>query len=245
MMHALICEDDRLYRKSIQEKIENWTSSFGHQDIEIHSFHSSEDLLEAWKSGLPAHIFILDIEIPNELSGMNLAKIIRSSDMNVPIVFVTNYEQYVYEGYTFSALRYLKKPIIESDLYPCLDIAYQHYQLLHQECSILSIPGEKIVLRYSEILYIEAHSPNIAISTLIFERPITIRYRLSKIITLLPSPLFCPFHRSYVVNISQIRILKRTQLILSNGLSLPVSEKYEDELFEKFNQYHQGGYRCI
>lgn len=240
-MHAIICEDDLIYRNSIKNKIESWSNITGHCDIAIHSFHSSEDLLESWLKGLRAHIFFLDIEIPNELNGLELARRIRASDADVPIVFVTNYEEYVYQGYTFSALRYLKKPIVEEDVFPCLDIAYRHYLLLHQECSVLSIPGERIVLRYIDILYIEAHSPNIQILTLNFKKPLIVRYRLAKIATILPSELFCPCHRSYIVNISQIRILKKTQLVLSNGVSLPVSEKYENILFERFNKYHQEG----
>ena len=53
---------------------------------------------------------------------LQLAKLIRQTDEDVPIVFVTNYAEYVYQGYTVNALRYLKKPVLESDISPCLDI---------------------------------------------------------------------------------------------------------------------------
>ena len=172
---------------------------------------------------------------------MELAKLIRQTDEDVPIVFVTNYAEYVYQGYTVNALRYLKKPVLESDIFPCLDIAYKHYTLSHQESSIISIPGEQIVLRYAEILYLEARSPNLLIKRIGSSSDISFRYRISKVYPLLPSELFAFCHRSYIVNLSKIRILKRTQLVLCSNEVLPISEKYVDELFHKFNAYHQRG----
>ena len=160
---------------------------------------------------------------------------------DVPIVFVTNYAEYVYQGYTVNALRYLKKPVLESDISPCLDIAYKHYTLCHQESSIIAIPGEQIVLQYAEILYLEACSPNLIIKRIGSSSDISFRYRISKVYPLLPSELFAFCHRSYIVNLSKIRILKRTQLVLCSNEVLPISEKYVDELFHKFNAYHQRG----
>lgn len=241
VMQIIVCEDDALYQRSIHDKIDSWVHATDNTDVEVHVFHSSEDLLELLERGFRAHVFFLDIEIRNEMNGLELAKFIRCYDPEVIIVFITNYEEYVYQGYTLNALRYLKKPIIDSDLFPCLDIAYQRYQSLYQEQSVLSLPNEKIVLRYSEIIYIEAHSPNLYISTVNLKQPIIVRYRLSGILNLLPHTLFSPCHRSYIVNISQIRVLRKTSVLLSNNTSLPVSEKFVNELFEKFNQYHQKG----
>lgn len=239
MMNIILCEDDPLYRKSLCTKINAWMRTSKVVDVDVQVFRSSEDLLEEWNAGMRAHLLLLDIEIPNELNGMELAKIIRKTDLDVPIVFITNYDDYVYQGYVIRALRYIKKPVIESDLFPCLDIAYHHYSLLHQERSVLSVPGKEVVLRYAEILYIEAHSPNICIFTLNLESPICIRYRLSQICDLLPDTLFAPCHRSYIVNLSQIRILKRNQLLLSNNIWLPVSDRFVSTLYERFNSFHQ------
>lgn len=242
MMKICICEDDALTGQSIGQSIEKWIKTTNNFDVEIRTFHSSEDLLERWSKNLQVHMFILDIEFPNEMSGMELARRIRLADPDVPIVFVSNYEEYVYQGYTFSALRYLRKPVLEADLFSCLDIAYRRYSLLYEESAMISIPGAKIALRHSEILYIEAHSPELSIVTVHFREPLVIRYRLAKILELLPSALFSPCHRSYIVNISHIRILKKTQLVLSNGAILPISEKYEDSVFDKFNHFHQEGF---
>ena len=180
MMQVWLCEDDPLFRISIESKISNWSKSNHNSDLSVTTFRSSEDLLEHWQLGNHADIFFLDIQIPKELSGLELAKLIRQTDEDVPIVFVTNYAEYVYQGYTVNALRYLKKPVLESDIFPCLDIAYKHYTLSHQESSIISISGEQIVLRYAEILYLEARSPNLLIKRIGSSSDISFRYRISK-----------------------------------------------------------------
>ncbi|MDO5377561.1 MAG: LytTR family DNA-binding domain-containing protein [Clostridia bacterium] len=241
MMNILVCEDSPLYQQSIRQKIESWSRLTGHCDVEIHMFHSSETLLEQWERGLAAHIFFIDVQIPNEMSGIDLAAEIRKKDQEVPIVFVTNYAEYVYQGYTFNALRYLKKPVTEEDFYPCLHIAYRRYSLRSDQRLVLSLPKEKIVLRYIEILYIEAQSPDLYIHTLAFEKPIVIHYKLSKLLEMLPSTLFALCHRSYIVNVSQIRALRKTNVLISSGEELPVSNRCLSALHACFNQYHQKG----
>ena len=90
MMQVWLCEDDPIFRTSIESKISNWSKANHNFDLSITTFRSSEDLLEHWQLGNHADIFFLDIQIPKELSGLELAKLIRQTDEDVPIVFVTN-----------------------------------------------------------------------------------------------------------------------------------------------------------
>ena len=110
-MRVIICEDERCFQEALCNAIEEWKELTNHQDVSCICFDSSEDLLASWEGGLSAELLFLDIQIPGELSGMALAKKIRQHDQTVSIVFVTNYADYVYEGYVVNALRYLKKPI--------------------------------------------------------------------------------------------------------------------------------------
>lgn len=49
-----------------------------------------------------------------EMSGMELARTIRSKDNEVKIIFVTGIKDYVFEGYEVGAIRYILKPIEEA-----------------------------------------------------------------------------------------------------------------------------------
>ena len=134
-MQIIICEDDTMFQMSILEKIEYWSEVSGHGEVKVSLFSSSEDLLEKWGHGINADVIFLDIQFDNELNGMELARLIRLTDAYVPIVFITNSEAYIREGYAIRALRYLGKPISYSDIAPCLDIAYKQHSLSHHMLS--------------------------------------------------------------------------------------------------------------
>ena len=240
-MHIIVCEDDSMYLKSIIEKIKNWSEISHHADAQILMFSSSEDLLEQWNQGIKADIMFLDIQFGSEMDGMELAKQIRETDSYVPIVFITNSEAYIREGYKVQALRYLSKPVSYNDLAPCLDIAYKQYTLSHNKFFICAEAGQRIAIRHAEIYYFEAQSPYSLIHRQDEKEATKLRYRFADVLSMLPRELFVPCHRSYIVNIIHIRGLKRTELLLSDGSVLPVSKPYVEVLSQAFDSYYQEG----
>lgn len=126
-MQIIVCEDELLYQKSIDSKIEQWKQASKYANIKKAFFSSSEDFLEQWKKGLNADIILLDILFSHEMDGMALAKRIRETDQSVLIVFITNSEAYVKEGYAVNAFRYLNKPVCYDDIARCLDVAYKQH----------------------------------------------------------------------------------------------------------------------
>ena len=79
-MNVIVCDDTDFYVSVLKDHIKHWSVSRQHQNATItHCFSSSEDLLYAWQSGLTIDVLFLDIQIPGEMSGMDLAKAIRRS----------------------------------------------------------------------------------------------------------------------------------------------------------------------
>lgn len=68
----------------------------------------------------PFDLIFLDIDLGG-MDGMALARKIRETDSEVPILFLTNHREYVFEGYEVQAFRYLLKPVTEDTLFPLLD----------------------------------------------------------------------------------------------------------------------------
>lgn len=236
-MRIVVCEDESTYRNSMHEKIKKWQRERNIYDIQIELFHSSEDFLYAWDRDLSADLLLLDIIFPNEIDGLALAYHIRETDTNVPIVFITNAESFVHEGYKVSALRYLSKPLHYSDIAPCLDIAYRQYKLASKDFFIVGEQGRRVALHYSEIIYFEAQTPY----TLLYKEngePIKMRTRFSTILSQLPQDIFYPVHRSYIVNIMHLCALKRNEVLVSSGAVLPLSKTYCSVVNEAFDHYY-------
>lgn len=63
------------------------------------------------------------------------------------------------------------------------------------------------------------------------------RNSIKDILQVLPTSLFVQVHRSYIVNLKEIALLKANELELKNSISIPVSRKYKKEIQQ---QYFQG-----
>ncbi len=240
-MHIAICDDEALYREAVGQMICRWISTSGNSDTLLSLFSSSEELLEQFNRSHTIDLLFLDIKVPGELDGINLAKEIRKINSNVQIVFITNYDEFVYEGYTVNALRYLRKPILEEDVFFCCSYVYNRTSLQKHECILLQSGNKRLTIKYAEILYAEIKSHSLYVFTTRESTPIKLSLNLSDFEERLPSKLFALCHRSYIVNLSRIRLLTRTRLVLTDGTSLPVSRTYSEKLNKKFDTYFQGG----
>ena len=73
-MQVIVCEDERVFQKSICEQIDQWIHKTHHEDVNVTLFSSSEDLLDGWQKGIDADILFLDILFHNEMNGLEIAK---------------------------------------------------------------------------------------------------------------------------------------------------------------------------
>lgn len=239
-MHIVICEDERCFQDAIFRAVQNWREATNNQDATCTCFSSSEELLASWENGLSADLRFLDIQIPGELSGMALAKRIRERDQTVSIVFVTNYADYVYEGYVVNALRYLKKPIRNEDIYTCLEIAFRHYSLLSQDKLSIVCCDQRLVLPYSEIIHVEIQSHYLRMTLSHSDEKPKVRARLRDFAMQLPQQLFAQCHRSYIINLDHIRRFTRENVMMSNHDVIPVSQTFATSLKKKYDWYYTG-----
>ena len=114
MFRVVICEDEISQREKLKEYIQKIFDE-NKEKVEITEFESAVDLLSDNIVLKEVDIFILDIKL-NGLSGMDLAKLIRKEDDRSEIIFVTSLVEYIQEGYTVRAYRYLLKPIEYEEL---------------------------------------------------------------------------------------------------------------------------------
>ena len=237
-MKVLICEDQEESRKAAAEHVRKWAEANGYSDVQITAFPSPSALLNQWASGLKADLLFLDIEFEEEMDGIALAREIRKTDENVPIVFITNYESYWRDGYEVNALRYLNKPVAYEKIAPCLDIARRRMQLSPGDYLTWDEGGKRIAVPFSEIVYLEAQSPYVIIRT--EKESIRVRCRFLQLTAQNAHPLFVACHRSYRVNLLHIRRMTRTDITLSTGEVLPLSKNCADGLYAAFDAYYQG-----
>ena len=241
-MNIAICDDEILFLSSIAKKVMLWAQKNGHsKSLIIHSFTSSEDMLDAWQHGMQMDALFLDIQIPGEMSGLAAAKQIRNTNESLPIVFITSYRQYAEEGYTVNAMRYLHKPITEEAITDCMNLIWRRWCLQNGDCVVLDLPTQILRLPIQSILYTEVigHTCYVQVTDRI--EAYQFRQSMNYIQQRLSSKIFVQCHRSYLVNLMYIRQITKNSLVMSDGKEIQIGRKYKEVLLREFRRYYMKG----
>ena len=111
-MNIAYCEDEKIQLEYMEQLIKKWADE-GNDTVTYFGYGSAKELLFEHPDSFPFDLLLLDIDMDG-MDGMALAKEIREKDQKLPIVFLTNRSEYVFEGYEVGALRYLLKPVEET-----------------------------------------------------------------------------------------------------------------------------------
>ena len=184
-------------------------------------------------------IVFLDIQMP-QLNGIEFARIIPE---DTRIIFTTAYSDYAVEGFRVNALDYLLKPISYEEFLAAARRALSWYEMKHQASSEKAVlektpekAGEYIIVkseyklvqvRIADILYIEGLKDYVKIYTEGSDKSIMTLLSMKALEQTLPSDNFMRVHRSYIVNLSKIRVIERNRIIFGRT-QIPVSESYKD-----------------
>ena len=92
-MKIVICDDEKIFVDKTYDIVKKYC-----EDDEISCYEDAEQLLnDIENSTYNNDIYILDIEIDN-INGLDIAKKIREKDTSALIIFLTNYDKYVYDA---------------------------------------------------------------------------------------------------------------------------------------------------
>ncbi|MDF2538981.1 MAG: two component transcriptional regulator, LytTR family [Herbinix sp.] len=237
-MRIGICDDDEIQLNYIKSKLEEWSKT-KHISSEIKLFRSAEAFLFEHPESFPFDLLILDIQM-GKMSGMELARQIRAEDKSIYLLFLTGLKEYVFEGYEVGAQRYLLKPIKEDQLFSALDDIDHRFHTNQPKYYIFQYAGEMLKVEECNIISIEALGHYLKMTTVnqIYEW----KYSIGQIAKEL-GPDLITVHRSYIVNIKYIEKINKSDLLLSNGLSVPVSRNQYQGLNEAFIRYYKGDIR--
>lgn len=153
------------------------------------------------------------------MNGVELAKRIRKENDAVQIIFITGYTDYIAEGYEVSALHYLVKPLSETKLFKVLNRAVLKIRK-NEKSLYLSLSGEMIRIPIYEIKYLEVQQNYVTVHS---KKDYTVKKTLGEFERKLDER-FYRMGRSFIVNLSCIDKITKTDVFLSDGRSFPCPE---------------------
>ncbi|MEC6822123.1 LytTR family DNA-binding domain-containing protein [Photobacterium piscicola] len=204
-LNALIVEDEYLAREELTYLIEK---------------HSTINIVAAFDDGLDAFKFLqsnkvdvvfLDINVPS-IDGMLLARNIAQFSHKPQIVFTTAYKEYAVDAFELEAVDYLLKPLNEQRVIGLLAKLQARAQEQEPPQVTTNIRSHTINLMLNNHIHVTAISDiccaianekvtHVYTAEGCFVAPITI----SELMLRLPTSDFFRCHRSYCININDVK----------------------------------------
>ena len=230
-MRIAICDDEEIYRVELKTILDKLLVNV---DYNIDTFDDGRQLMESF-SKAPYDLVFLDIEMP-AVDGITLAKSIRSRSENVFIVFLTGHIEYALEGYEVNALRYLTKPVDIGKLKEVIRYVQEKQGSARQ--LIIREDGEEILIDIGDVIYMESMNQNVRIVSAKGEH--VIRYNIGDFEEQLKNDGFFRIHRGYLISLSKVKKLVKSDVIMEDGTALPVSRSNLKPLKEALYAYVEG-----
>ncbi len=233
-MNCIIIDDDKLSLRIIEDFVGKT------EGLElVGAYSSAVDAINGMsKEDAPkVHLIFLDIEMP-EMSGIDFLKSL--SELPQVIIYSSK-EKYAVESYEFDVTDYLLKPVQYGRFIKAITRAKERFEKQEKvagEGSEIFIKNNSTLVRvkYDDILWIEALENYVVVNT--FKEKYTIHFTMKAISEKMPSEKFVRVHRSFIVNISKIKMIEDNSVIIKheNGSKIiPIGKSYKDKLMDDIN----------
>lgn len=224
MITFAVCDDDPLMIRELSARLSAYMNQRPSLDYRITEFADGTSLLG---SGGNFDLIFLDIRM-NCPDGMETARQLRRQGNRSLLIFVTVLREYVFDAFAVHAFDYLIKPLDNIRFTQVMDRALRALEqqpekplLIRQGNACQVIPPSQIV--YCEVLGRKIYLHRRDGGTVVFYgRLHTLEQRLDS--------RFFRCHRSYLVNLDDIRECGSGLAVLSQGGQIPVSRLRERDL---------------
>ena len=177
-------------------------------------------------------ILILDIML-GENNGISFAECLRDTENQIPVIFISSSEKFVFDAYSAEPVGYILKPVSRQKLAEALTRAIRH---LIPKSIIIDTPSRTVSFHIRDITYIEIINKELQIH--LQDGTVTKIYKsLSAVREILPKDIFVQCHRCYIVSLYAVRSIRRFEITLNNHEIIPVSKYSYRDVQEQLQQY--------
>lgn len=222
MLNIGICDSNASHRNQLHRVLS--TLLFDTAEIRIFHFQSGQEVLKALENRT-LHVDLLFLEIAlSDVNGLCVAAALRAAAYKVDIIFLTELERYVYDGYVYHAFDFLIKPISAKKISVCIRRYINEKLDARGNYLTISSKGYTERLDLHKVRYFESRQRKVV--AILEDRTVEFYQKLGELFEVVQRIGFIRCHQSYVVNASQIAVLQSHELILLDGTTIPVSKRY-------------------
>lgn len=209
-MRIAICDDEKYFRNSLKEQLNNYAEKFGF-DFSYTEFSSGDQLLA---SDIEFDLIFMDYQM-SSINGIDTVEKLRRRNDKTTVVFISSFREVVFSSLHVQAHRFLVKPPDTEELYEALDSFMDKY---NSGSYVLAFDEENDSMKRipeCEVIYAEADNSYCRVMT--SDGCYLYRNTLSEFEKSLKSDFFYRAHRSYLVNLNYIENYSRSEIVFENG----------------------------
>lgn len=228
MLNFVICDDNLPALKRLSKMLE---SIFIKDNIEAKigcSASTPHEVLE-YTQDHKVDVLFLDINLNANLTGCDVANLVRKNNKNVYIIFLTGHLEYALLAYKYKTFDYLPKPIVDERLEETIKRLIEDMSL--EGCHFIKLNNNRTIINSNEINFIKKDGMKLVFCT--GKENYETYSSFSKFETCLPEN-FVRCHKSYIVNINNVKKYKINENILelNNNCSCNIGAKYKSNFME-------------
>lgn len=233
MIKFIVIEDDKAHQEKVKSILRKIT--FNNEDeVNIFTYEKySAKLREEIQDKATRKVFVIDIELQNNCSGVQIAKSIRENDWESEIIFMTNHDKMfetvyrnVYKVFDFIEKFHNFEARLEKDVKEILKMNFDNKMFVYRARNI------DLNLYYKEILYIYRDTEDRKIIIVTTKNKFSLNSTIQDTLEKLDNR-FRLVHRACIVNLDRVQKYnwKDKYFILDNGVKVDLlSKKYRKEV---------------
>ncbi len=181
-------------------------------------------------------LLFIDINMPR-ISGLEF---VEALPFDMKVIFVTAHREFALEGFALDAADYLLKPISYAKFLKSVEKVHNRYfnrpeeELIDKDYTFLRSSNRTIRVNFNDILYIESNREYLNI----FLRDgevVTTLATLNKMLEKLPAEHFVKVHRSFIVNLREIKVLERNAIVFGKQ-HIPINDQAREVVMSFVNR---------
>lgn len=229
-----VVDDLEVDCKHIEDYIDRYFAERRTTSVKVTRFRSAEAFLKGYLKG-GFQIIFLDICM-GEISGLELAKRLRTGDKEIHIVFMSSTRDFVFETFPVMPQGYLCKPFEYPAFAEIMDRILAFYTL-KEKVITLRLPRTEVTVGVSEIVSVTSND-HLSEVQLITGMTYSCRMPFKEFEKALENePCFLICNRGVLVNMDYAVKAKDGKIVMQNGMEFPIRQRDCKSITAIFTKY--------
>ncbi len=236
MLKIALCDDDMIYINTTLKPLVSMAIKCAEIQAEVCFFDNGNALIREFQDHRDFDIVVLDIDMP-ELNGKALAEQLRELNSKFTLAFITSFSNEAINTIPFTVKAFIPKDVSGDKMLEALVKLFKDCSFQNPVFRVFEIIKDKeaelIRLKDDDIFYFQNRFEHIYLYTKNEQFLLTVR-SIKRLEQRYDLTGFYRIHTDLIVNIGKVYEIMKNDIVLTNGIKLPVSRRRRNDLILAF-----------